>query len=147
MTNNLHGIGREILFRGQRVDNGEWVEGHYAEVNDYAGENGFTCSSNIPTIFDNEGEAYEVKPETVGQLTGFYDKDKKRIFEGDIIKVLSNRMGSSVRIIVIKYEKHSIGDFTNTSILGFRDYSESTYGASVEVIGNIHQDSHLLTNE
>lgn len=26
---------REILFRGKRVDNGEWVEGYYAPIGEY----------------------------------------------------------------------------------------------------------------
>lgn len=68
---------RDILFRGKRVDNGEWVEGYYAKSN--------LVESNpiIQTDFDD----YEVFEKSVGQFTGTYDKNNVRIFEGDIVKI------------------------------------------------------------
>ena len=29
---------REILFRGKRIDNGEWIEGYYTKAKDYLDE-------------------------------------------------------------------------------------------------------------
>ena len=72
---------REILFRGKRKDNGEWVYGNYA-VTDNNGKQHF--------IFQNKAFEFEVIPETVGQYTDSTDKNDKKIFEGDIIRYADN---------------------------------------------------------
>lgn len=72
---------REILFRGKRVDNGEWVEGHLLEYK----KQEHRCY--IVTNFDTDRwEYFEVIPETVGQYIGLVDKKDNKIFEGDIAR-------------------------------------------------------------
>jgi len=78
------------------------------------------------------------------QFTGLIDKNGKEIYEGDILRVISNCKDSKEIIITVEFKEHRTGDFTNFSIWGFRDYSKSTYGATVEVIGNIYENKDLL---
>lgn len=68
---------REILFRGKRVDNDEWVYGFLIKM-----------WGQYHIIDQNdEDSAYMIKPETIGQYTGIRAEQGVRIFEGDILKV------------------------------------------------------------
>ena len=81
---------REILFRGKRCDNGEWVQGYYIRAEYHWHNHGIHKDWIICGASANGGwfvlhNKYAVKAETVGQFTGLTAKGKK-IFEGDIIK-------------------------------------------------------------
>ena len=124
---------REILFRGKRTDNGEWVEGYLCECHhkdtgkyDYA----------IQEMFENGYIMHEVIPETVGQYTGLNDKNGKKIFEGDICKHRSNYSGNTVISVVTYTDGHFLALVCENS--GF-ELSEK-----LEVIGNIHDNPELL---
>jgi hypothetical protein len=78
---------REIIFRGKRKDNGEWVYGdliHYACNNGDIGiDNGFLVED------ENDIETFDVIPETIGQYTGLTANGTK-IFENGYI-IIDNK--------------------------------------------------------
>lgn len=132
---------REILFRGKREDNGEWVEGYYVCV---SGVKHYILTGN-PVIAPNNItiECYGVIPETVGQYTGLTDKNGVRVFEGDIL--FSSYIADSPSIEVVKWIYNGWhtqeGDLTPDMIddVGIMPYSE--------VIGNVHDNPELLKGE
>lgn len=84
---------REYLFRGVRVDNGEWVEGfyHYSNrINPITREPIRTTYWILPI---GGQDAYEVIPESIGEYTGMNEfvltdeSFSKPLFEGDIVEV------------------------------------------------------------
>lgn len=130
---------REILFRGKRVDNGEWVKG------DPAGS--IRGAVSKIDYFDGltDCETVDVIPSTVGQFTGLTDKNGNKIFEGDIIKtkkygkIVGHSNVNSYDIFVVEYEP-AVFRLVNHS-RGFNFVGNVT---DCEVIGNIHDNPELL---
>lgn len=74
---------REILFRGKRVDNGEWVEGCYIKGVMAKYKNSYILPDNVNQKGCDPLDGFKVHPETVGQFTGRLDKNGNKIFQGD----------------------------------------------------------------
>ena len=117
---------REILFRGKRIDNGDWVYGDLIHNID--------CVKvrERETDINRIAKSYEVIPETIGQYTGLKDKNGKKIFEGDIVTGLFNYTDI-------------IGHIVYGSDATFFIERKGLYGIGLnnaedwlEVIGNIH---------
>ena len=128
---------REMLFRGKNKDCGVWVEGGLISVND--------CEHGMVTaIIPHNCEAYRfnisgeyVIPETVGQFTVLFDKNRNRIFEGDIVDILTE----NEEIGVIVYDE---GGFVVKADGFCVDFHTNIDGKDLEVIGNIHDNPELL---
>ena len=126
---------REYLFRGKRKDNGEWVEG----CGIIATENWVSILTVIDDIDENSSEVNEIEvlPETVGQYTGLNDKNGKKIFEGDVVDILTE----NEEIGVVTYDE---GCFY-VKADGFSvDFRNNINGKDLLVIGNIYDNLELL---
>lgn len=136
---------REILFRGKRIDNGEWVDGCLLVY-------GRRCFI-IPNeeLLESEAEArfywrllekhFEVDPDTVGQYTGLLDKNGKRIFEGDILQ--SAMFEYSKNRAAVMAERYNCG--CCHLVYGFSTCSDDVdIGRKSKIVGNIYDNPELL---
>lgn len=127
---------REILFRGKRTDNGEWVEGYYYKAK-YCRTDDELCDYITvphPKEYNEPSSHYIVDPDTVGQYTGLKDKNGTKIFEGDIVKrVWHNKMS----IYQIVYD-NGLASFIGQAGIKFTtfDYDSTEF----EVVGNIYDN-------
>ncbi len=153
-------MNREILFRGKRKDNGDWVEGFYEPYKNKEGcfigehETNFTLIPKLHAVYS----------ETVGQYTGLCDKNGTKIFEGDILQLNDNPKD----IVKVVFGEFSVIDFETEiaveSVIGWHcegiivtpldevapfcypfpltDYYINRCNA--KVIGNIHDNPGLL---
>ena len=157
---------REILFRGKRVDTGEWEEGFFGRITSL---DALIIKAPYPTM---QGELscldfWEVIPATVGQYTGLNDATKwedlteserqkwlekhtmeewkgKPIFEGDIVKIpLFEPSIMAIGFIegafcLVNKNGEFVADIHYTHHAGVND---------TEVIGNIHDNPELLEDK
>lgn len=115
------GTKHEILFRARRSDSKEWVEGYY-----YAAVWTYIVQEHPRTFII-------VDRETVGQYTGFRDRNGRRIFEGDII-----RRGDEILVAV--WQRARFAALKKNR----RPIAWQYVSADGEVIGNIWDNPELL---
>ena len=118
---------REILFRGKRLVDGEWIVGYFVVTGRYS-------------AIKPKGEVYYgVDPSTVGQYTGLTDKNGKRIFEGDIVQY-----GDAVHEVVFE-QRNGTAYFglvySSIETLPFGHYQDLK---QITILGNIHDNPELL---
>ena len=131
---------REILFRGKRVDNGEWVCGDL--VRHYENQRVFILTEQLSYTTTEYGISrivseryFEIIPKTVGQYTGMQDRNGNKIFEGDRIAFVDFLNGWETEcigeVIFSEFGWHFTDSITESNMYCY----ESEY---VEIIGNIH---------
>ena len=121
---------RTIKFRGKSILTDEWFYGDLVH----------SADKKRTAILVNDKDSYdecEVDPETVGQYTGVPDKNGTKIFEGDIVEILTE----NEEIGVVEYDD---GGFQIESDGFIVDFHTNINGTDLEVIGNIHDNPELL---
>ena len=147
------------LFKGKRLDNGEWVQGyqakgldvfdiHYKEVH---------VIFELNTMFYSRGETdgwCEVHPSTICQCTGLKDKNGNLIWENDVIKHHFGDIYAQIRYGAYQ----SCFDSQKTEHIGFyvdwsggrhyrKDLGYWINMVNAEVVGNIFDNPELLESE
>lgn len=141
---------REILFRGKRIDNGEWVYGHiYTQVDlpDTIEEEWYWY---IKPIGSESWVSYRVDPYTVGQYTGLKDKNGERIFEGDVCRFREWSNGEMCWVGKVHWEHQQfmISGGPNKECETMFELCMSRFiPENIEVIGNIQDNPELLKEE
>lgn len=128
---------REIIFRGKRKLGNEWIEGSL-HTEKFADDEEYLCC---------EINQCDVYPETVGQYTGLTDKNGKKIFEGDVVKITDRNVCFDTMAVIEFGNPNGLYNWGwqlkplenkpfAIEILHWVDMEDS--GAFIEVIGNIH---------
>jgi len=133
---------RKIKFRGITIDDNKMVYGDLLQYRVY------------PVIFDKDKNQYEVKANTVGQYTGLKDKNRKMIFEGDIVEIRYIWYGGTDKEKKADYTKIK-QIFYNTHSCCFGMFAPEEYdfqmlnsqSMEIEIIGNIYKNPELLKEE
>lgn len=140
------------LFRGKRIDNGEWVQGNLIRSND--AEDGYeaiiipTNDSNMFTKGGSRGDLgfenwHRVNETTICQCTGLKDKNGKLIFENDIMEAHIDE-DFPEDISRFKVEWNGKGWVENHPDGVDREYLDDFDTEHFKVVGNIFDNPELL---
>ena len=112
-------MDREILFRGKRTDNGEWLEGYYAVI----GKRNVIIA--LPEMYYTEdaeerygNEIYDIVHETVCLYIGLTDKSGKKIFEGDIVETVYDGQQNPNYVVVWDEDELDLGCCDEIIVIG-----------------------------
>lgn len=126
---------RDTFFRGKRKDTGEWTEGYFFKIWDR--------TFLLWGMTNDHPNMIEVIPETVSQFISLTDRYEKKIFEGDIVNIITGINGYKSTYHSTIQEVKYIAD---SGIAVFRPFDNSDI-VEIEVIGNIYDNKELLEND
>lgn len=140
------------LFRGKRIDNGEWVIGNRID-DGVTGQVFIHAVGNSVNESDKVGEegclqfvAFEVAPATICQCTGVKDKNGNLIWENDIVAYwdsysTESGLAEADCIGKVVWDDETIS-FQVTNRLSAESYE--VLGDECSVIGNVFDNQELL---
>ena len=128
---------RDIIFRGKRTDNGEWVCGNLFIPDKEDTPTQICIGTNIVRI------TYDIISETVGQYTGFTDKCCRKIFEGDIVRFDYTGVNKGVNgtaTVIFQNGQFGVLWGWHKEFVPLTGFCNTT----IEAIGNMHDNPELL---
>ncbi len=128
-------IMEDTMFRGKRLDNGEWAYGFYFEHKDGRVEI-WQPGEFILAGRDLGGRWYFVDPSTVGQYTGLTDKNGVKIFRGDIVTFEGGE--EPLYVVFVDFSWQLVGK--KHKYYKHRLKTEDIY----TVVGNIYDNPELI---
>ena len=132
------------LFKGKRLDNGEWVTGSLITCEDGTCKIATSCLEgkvNEPILVC----AYDVDRDTICQCTGLKDKNGKLIWENDIVGYY-NKYGEKWCYGLVGYGEFNCSCCSGVYGWHFGDEDIREY-QGYEVKGNIFDNPELLESE
>ena len=96
----------------------------------------------IKELYKNDSSnVWHIESDTIGQYTGFKDKDGNKIFEGDIVDFSDRSDGDSYGVIKYDTNETEFGIVYDSIYEGLgRQY----HSRDIEVVGNIFDNPGLL---
>lgn len=147
---------REILFRGKAECDNKWYIGWYIPSYEYkwsAQDEIDRSKAVIEFVRDDlRPDFVPVKESTLGQYTGFTDRNGNKIFEGDIVERF-HRFGNEIKRMYVVEHRGSwcLWDFDDNDDFLWNWCAPAYYhGEQVGgciVIGNIHDNPELMEEE
>lgn len=145
---------REVLFRGKRIDTGEWVYGDLVHGVKKQKEMAFIWSeTEAPPPLDVS--EFAVDPSTIGQYTGTKDMHGNCIFEDDVFKDDDNECVGVVRWHNGSFKIFWYGHDGVMMPYGYDECAgkfgvveeetfDDVYIDQMEVVGNIHDNPEFF---
>lgn len=132
------------LYRGKRIDNGEWMEGHL--ITDEKDDLKYFIGYVLGTDEDgspHDLDAVQVDPSTICQCIGLKDKNGKLIWENDIMEAHIDE-DFPEDVSRFKVEWNGKGWVENHPDGVDREYLDDFDTEHFKVVGNIFDNPELL---
>lgn len=135
---------RTIRFRAKRIELDRWVYGQYF-VTPLTDENSgttpdkgwFFLTGEKRHCIVQDGVAFVIDLNTLGQSTGLFDKNNKEIFEDDFVDVVPVGSSRNSYKMQVEWSEQMEAEGGYEGI--YTGFSFENYSDKCEVVGNIHE--------
>lgn len=122
---------QEILFRAKSVSSNEWVYGNFIHSKRFKG-----CSNEYRIHEQDTGIESDIDKETVGIFSTILDKNKTKMFHGDIFK-----LGAEKGLFEVRFIHGCSLAYKNGKQYGILAELKECF---LEVVGNVTDNPEML---